>query len=141
MYRVLMPVDDNSERARAQAQSVANLPHAGDSVEVLLLYVFTDENSLDPNTDEAVRNPTDIESVQRVTEFFDEHGIEYELRKDRNDPVEAILDHEAEHNVDAIVMGGRKRSPGGKVLFGSISHSVLMNTDTPVLLTGGAGGS
>jgi len=138
MYRVLMPVDDDPERSVAQAKSVANLPHASESVEVLLLYVFTDDDSLGPDADEGSRSATAVESVQRATEYFDEHGVEYEVRKDRNDPVEAILDNEVDHDVDAIVMGGRKRSPSGKVLFGSVSHSVLMNTDTPVLLTGGA---
>lgn len=138
MYRVLVPVDNNVKRSMAQARTVANFPSATDSVEVLLLYVFENEDSLDPSSDESVRDPTNVESVQQVTEYFDEQGIEYELRKDRHDAVEAILDYDEDNDLDAIVMGGRKRSPGGKVVFGSTSHSVLMNTDTPVMLTGGA---
>lgn len=134
-----MPVDDDPKRSVAQAKSVATLPHASESVEALVLYVFTDDDSLGPETDEGSRKATDVESVQRATGYLDEHGVEYEVRNDRNDPVEAILDNEVDHDVDVIVMGGRKRSPSGKVLFGSVSHSVLMNTDTPVLLTGGAG--
>lgn len=140
MYQVLMPVDDTVERGIAQARSIANIPYASDEVESLVLYVFTDEDSLDPESDEPARNPTDIEAIKQVTAFLDDHGIEYELRKDRDDPVEAILDYDEENDLDAIVMGGRKRSPGGKVLFGSVTHSVLMNTDTPITITGAAQG-
>ena len=138
MYRVLVPVYDNVERSMAQARTVANFPSANESVEALVLYVFEDEDSLDPSSDESARDPTNVESVQEVTAFFGEQGIEYELRKDRHDAVEAILDYDENNDLDAIVMGGRKRSPGGKVVFGSTSHSVLMNTDTPLMLTGGA---
>lgn len=136
MYRVLIPVDDDPSRGTAQAQAVTNLPHAADAVEALILYVFTDEDSLDPDSDDDRRNPMDVESVQAVADSLEDDGIEYEVRKDRNDPVDAILDLAEVNDVDAIVMGGRKRSPGGKVLFGSTSHSVLMNTDIPVTLTG-----
>lgn len=138
MYKVLMPVDDNTERGLAQARALANLPNASEAVQALILYVFDDEDSLDPAEDESARNAMDVEAIQEVSGLLDEAGIEYEIRKDRADPVEAILAHDDENQLDAIIMGGRKRSPGGKVLFGSVTHSVLMNTDTPVVITGSA---
>ncbi len=139
MYRVLLPVDENPKRTLAQAQAVTNLPNAGEAVKAFMLYVFVDEDSLDPNVDESVRSVEDIEAIIQAKNHLEEHGIEVELFEDRKDPVQAILDHESAHDADAIVIGGRKRSPAGKVLFGSVTQSVLMNTDTPVVVTGDAG--
>ena len=138
MYRVLMPVDDDPERGLSQARTVSNLPYANEAVEVLLMHVFLDDDRIDPATDE--RTPDDVESVRAAREYLEERDVDVELLEDRNDPVEAILEQADEHDVDAIVIGGRKRSPAGKILFGSVSHSVLMNTDIPVVLTGDAGG-
>jgi len=38
---------------------------------------------------------------------------------------------------DLLVMGGRKRSRAGKMLFGSTTQSVLFGTDYPVAIVGG----
>ena len=138
MYRVLMPVDDDPERGISQAKTVAKLPYANEAVEVLLLHVFRDDDRIDPATDE--RTPDEIEAVRGAREYLEDQDVDVELLADRNDAVEAILEQANEHDVDAIVIGGRKRSPAGKVLFGSVSHSVLMNTDIPVVLTGDADG-
>lgn len=139
MYRVLLPVDENPERTLAQAQAVTNLPHADEAVKAFMLYVFVDEDSLDPSSDESVRDVESIDAVRQAKNHLEESGIEVTIIEDRNDPVEAILEHESEQDADAIVIGGRKRSPAGKVLFGSVTQSVLMNTDTPVVVTGDAG--
>lgn len=138
MYRVLMPVDADENRSMAQARYVANLPDASDSVEVTVLYVFEDDDSLDPSNDESARQPENVESVARVMEFFEKEGIEHSTAKDRATPIEAILDLATDLDADSIVLGGRKRSPTGKVLFGSVTMSVLRNTDIPVVVTGDA---
>jgi nucleotide-binding universal stress UspA family protein len=133
-----MPVDTNEKRSLAQGRYVAGLPDASNSVEVTVLYVFNDDDSLDPSADEAQRQPEDLESVASVIEFFESEGVEYQTAKDRSDPVGAIIDQADLHDADEIVLGGRKRSPAGKVLFGSVTMSVLRNTDIPVVVTGAA---
>lgn len=138
MYRVLMPVDTNEQRSLAQARYAAGLPDATNSVEVTVLYVYDDDDSLDPGSDESSREPEDLESVASVVEFFESEGVAYQTAKDRADPVGAILDQADLHDADEIVLGGRKRSPAGKVLFGSVTMSVLRNTDVPVVVTGAA---
>lgn len=49
------------------------------------------------------------------------------------DPAEAILSAAEEYDARYVVVGGRKRSPAGKALFGSVTQSVLLNTDVPTV--------
>lgn len=138
MYRVLLPVDRNEERSMTQARYVAGLPSAAEDVEVTVLFVFSDDDSLDPSADESKQTPENVDSVARVTEFFESEGVSYQTIVDRADPVQGILTQADNHDVDEIVLGGRKRSPAGKVLFGSVTMSVLRTTDIPVVVTGAA---
>jgi nucleotide-binding universal stress UspA family protein len=50
------------------------------------------------------------------------------------DPVEEILTAVEESDADYLVVGGRKRSPVGKAVFGSVTQSLLLDADVPVTL-------
>lgn len=49
------------------------------------------------------------------------------------DVSEHILESADRHDASYIVIGGRKRTPVGKALFGSTTQSVLLHADVPVL--------
>jgi nucleotide-binding universal stress UspA family protein len=48
-------------------------------------------------------------------------------------PAPEVLRHARDTNARYIVVGGRKRSPVGKAVFGSVTQDVILNTDRPVL--------
>jgi nucleotide-binding universal stress UspA family protein len=50
------------------------------------------------------------------------------------DPSDTIVEYADEVDARYIVVGGRERSPAGKAIFGSVTQSVLLNTDRPVLV-------
>lgn len=135
--KVLLPVDAESDRAIAAAESVLTIPNAADAVEVTILNVEKEINVAggDGGTvrSEDWYDETDFpRSVQQAFDVLNEAGIIAEIRREHGDPAEVIIDVAAEIDADRIVMTGRIQTPVGKVLFGSVTQSVLLTTSTPV---------
>ncbi|WP_345782540.1 universal stress protein [Halostagnicola sp. A-GB9-2] len=63
------------------------------------------------------------ENVSRDHEAHGRHG----------NPAEEIIEFANETDAHYIVIGGRKRSPVGKALFGSVTQSVLLDATQPVV--------
>ncbi len=57
-----------------------------------------------------------------------------ELREGSGEPAESIITTAKELDADTICVAGHSRSPAGNVLFGSVSQSVVLNTERSVLL-------
>lgn len=125
MKQVLLAVDTDEERAREQAETVIDLFDT-ENVEAHLFHVFGD------NPEGA--SVGQIAAVRRVSEQLEEAGIETTLHEESGEPAETIVRRADELDVNAICVSGRKRSPTGKVLFGSVTQSVILNTERPVLV-------
>jgi nucleotide-binding universal stress UspA family protein len=136
MYRVLVAVDDDADRALEQARYVADLPDAAENVQAILLFVFDGDSSDIPDDLQQFKSAGRVQSVRRAQEFLEDRGVDVIARDDSGDTTEDILDDAEEFDVDAIVLGGRKRSPAGKAIFGSVTQSVILNSDRPVVVTG-----
>lgn len=127
MYDVLVAVDENEDRALAQADAVADLAEGREDVAAHLLHVFTD------NPDGA--SVHQLGSVRRSRERLEDAGVEVELAETSGDPAEEILARAREGEVDLVSVAGRKRSPAGKALLGSVSQEVLLGAERPVLFS------
>lgn len=137
MYKILIPVDASKKRAKATVSAVTNLPMASDTVAVTVLNVFEEFDKADDsggrvkskNLFEDYERPA---SVDEISELFDENEIEWTFRSEHGEPAETILQVAEEEDVDSIVMASGKRSPVGKVLFGSVTQGVLLDAKRPV---------
>jgi nucleotide-binding universal stress UspA family protein len=130
MYEVLLPIDRDEGRTRAQIESVLGLPNASESVHVYLQHVFDDREEAEQTS---VRQTTTGRSAY---DQLTEAGIATTTISGHGNPAEAILRTAEDEGVDMIVLGGRKRSPLGSLLFGSVSQTVSLKADRPVTITG-----
>lgn len=132
MYRVLLPVDGNVKRARKQADTVTTLPDAPGNVSVTVLHVF-DDSTIEDSAD--MVDPTRVQAVNAAKEFLKEQNIEVRVDGRGGEASSTIARVAEEINADSIFVGGPKRSPAGKALFGSVTQSIILNASTPVMVT------
>jgi nucleotide-binding universal stress UspA family protein len=136
MYRVLLPVGGDVDHVLAAADAVASLPNAADEVETVILNVYEgfEVSGEGGRVDsEDVWNEENYpESVDVVEDRLREAGVSTSRRREHGDPAEVIVEVATELDVDNITMSGRRRSPTGKMLFGSTTQSVLLAAERPV---------
>ena len=136
-YHVLVPVDTDEDRARAAAEAVTTLPGNRETITATVLHIFEPfretSEGLITESDDIFEHADLPESVDIAVEILATEGIETAVRKEYGDPSDEILAAADDVDADSIVMSGRRRSPTGKIIFGSISQSVLLNADRPVI--------
>lgn len=144
MYRVVMPVDVDEDRAANQVETLLSLPAEPAEVEAVVVHVHEE---IDVPPDEAgSRVIEDInrdideiqgvpDSVELVESELEAAGVNVE-RQERvaDETSDAILDVATEVDADSVLLGVRGRSPVGKAVFGSVTQSVILESDRPVIV-------
>lgn len=109
----------------------------------VLFYALTDEEhdevleelDLDPAGDRL--SPTDLASrhllIERAIGRLERAGVDHEVRGAVGEPSSAITEEAAELPADLVVVGGSRRSPAGKAVFGSVPQDVLLSAPCPVV--------
>jgi len=128
MVRILLALDDEVGQARAQTNAIADIVQASTSAEIHVLHVFGD------NPEGA--SVHQVEAVREASDRLEELGVEVNLLEASGSPADGVLKYAEEYDVDQICVGGRKRSPTGKALFGSVTQDVILGTHRPVLVCG-----
>lgn len=125
MYTIVAGVDTDTERAEAIGTTIAAMPMEG--AQVVLVHVF------DENTEGAGVNQ--VGAVNHIESILEEGG-QYDVVKVGKSlsPIEGILEAAEDHEADIICVAGRKRTPTGKAIFGSVTQDVVLNTEYPVLV-------
>jgi nucleotide-binding universal stress UspA family protein len=138
MYRVLFPIDVVDDAATKRAEMLTEMPLDRDELEITILNVFEAFDGVEGDLTVSsgdIYNETDVPTgLDTIEGRFEADGLDTSLVRRHGDPADEILEYAHEGAVDLIVMGGRKRSPVGKALFGSVSQAVLLNTELPVVI-------
>lgn len=127
--------EDGSESVLAEGRTLAD--QFDESLEVVLVYEAGDHAYLVNQ----YLNESDSLSASQAQELAEEVVADVSTGEADDaepvgrvgDPAEEILDRAKEVDARYIVIGGRSRSPVGKALFGSVTQSVLLDADRPVV--------
>jgi nucleotide-binding universal stress UspA family protein len=147
MYRVLLPVDRNESRAQSQVEAVLELPVAAGDLAVDVLHVHEEASTGDAEwaagggfsetyAEEMAGQVREVDripsSVETAVDRLESSDREFTVHERTGNPAEEILALASELDSDAIVLGVTRRSPVGKVLFGSVVQAVILDSDRPV---------
>jgi nucleotide-binding universal stress UspA family protein len=139
---ILLAVGPNdAERYERLGEETVDIGGAAGAT-VVLAHVFTeaeydealDNLEIDPNAEEATpggvaRRHTTTRELGRILEAA---GMEYEVRGGVGDHGTEIVAIAEDVDADLVIVGGRKRSPAGKAVFGSTAQEVMLESPCPV---------
>jgi len=137
----------DNDRADALAEAVVEVAKPT-GADVVIAHVFTEsefaktakrlefDTNADPDT-VAKRHQT----VRTMTELFDDAGVTYSIRGAVGEHAAEIVDLATKVGSDRVVVGGRKRSPTGKAVFGSVAQAVMLDAPCPVTFVRGDNGN
>lgn len=125
MYEYLVTVDGNEARARVQAETVADQPENATDIHATILHVFSDDDS---------GSVEEITAATVARDVLEDAGIDVDLDESVGDPTTAILETAEQVDANRLCVAGRKRTPTGKVIFGSVTQGIILSTSRPVLV-------
>ncbi len=135
---VLLTVGGDTDRRIDEMAQTTIQEISGTDAEVVLLHVF-DRDEFRSLADRmnfpvwtepsrlAERNTT----IMQIKERLEAAGISVTVAGALGDRTDAILETAEDVEADRIIVGGRKRSPVGKALFGSTAQQVMLNASCP----------
>ena len=77
------------------------------------------------------------QTIRTMAGLFDEADIDYSIRGEVGEHAEEIIDLATKVEAGRVVVGGRKRSPTGKAVFGSTAQAVMLDAPCPVTFVRG----
>jgi nucleotide-binding universal stress UspA family protein len=70
--------------------------------------------------------------IRELANALDEAGVDYDVRGRVGDHGESIVALAKNVHADRVIVGGRRRSPAGKAVFGSVAQEVMLSAPCPV---------
>jgi len=108
---------------------------------VELLHIFTDR-AFDTAVDRlkiadrrevsADRVARQLTSVREMAKRIDETELSYTIAGAIGDHADEVVAHAEATGADLVIVGGRRRSPAGKAVFGSTAQAIMLGAPCPV---------
>lgn len=132
----LIAVEDERDRMVPVVEHAAEIADAL-SATVTLYHVYEPEafealldsrglDSADPS-----ELALDNQMVEEAAQILRDVGVGFTVEAATGEPSEEIVSFIEANGVDHVFLGGRNRSPAGKAILGSVSQTVLLNSDVP----------
>lgn len=137
---VLANGNNDADQLDTLAETTADIAGPADA-KVQVLYVFAEEEydgvrerlNIDSNSE---TTPGDVarreQFVRDVSDVFDERDVRYDIGGTVGKSGESIVEKTARVDADLAIIGGNRRSPTGKAVFGSTAQEVVLNSTCPV---------
>jgi nucleotide-binding universal stress UspA family protein len=137
---VIVAAVDGSDRAADILKEADTLAEKfSDTIHVL--HVMKRSEAIQVEEDSA--NPDEVVSIDELrdrasrtaAEVMDAHSTNAAAQSVGRigDPATEVVDYAADHDVRYIVVSPKKQSATGKMLFGSVAQSILLNAQCPVV--------
>ncbi|SEH16349.1 Nucleotide-binding universal stress protein, UspA family [Natronorubrum sediminis] len=136
----------DADRSDELVDAVVDVAAPADAT-VVLAHVFTKSEYDDVLTRlEFDRETEDVEpddvarrhqTIIDLRETIEESDLEYEVRGGIGEHGPTIVDLATSVDADRVIVGGRRRSPTGKAVFGSTAQEVLLSAPCPVTFVRG----
>lgn len=131
---------DDEKRAESLAAAAIEVAAPADAV-VVLLHAFS-ESAYEEGVRAAGYDPANpppahtlasrLQAVDEIAARLESAGVEHRVRGEVGETVDGVRRGARAVDADRIIVGGRRRSPTGKAVFGSTAHGLLMHADCPV---------
>ncbi|UHH26815.1 universal stress protein [Halobacterium noricense] len=135
----------DSDRAEKLADFAVDIAAPADST-VVLAHVFTEEEYTSATEQLGIESPTEVtpdevarrhSTTRAISKALDDAGVNHEIRGTIGPHGDEIIRLAAEDDSGLVVVGGRKRSPTGKAVFGSTAQEVMLSAPCPVTFVRG----
>lgn len=126
MYHITLAVQPEDEHLGDKVDAVTALPDAAGAVRVTIVHVSDTDR-------DAVAVPAVAEAMDRLEQARVQAAVRNVVGED---PAPGLLDAAAELEPDAICIGGRRRSPAGKLQLKPGAQEVLLRAEVPVVVAG-----
>lgn len=136
---ILVAVGEEEQNASAIAEHVAEIA-TGVGAEVTLFRAFTEGEFSDWLDEMGYDSAQPVELAQRhrvvneMANILRDSNVKLTVEARVGPPAESVVDYVEQNEVDHVFLGGRRRSPTGKALLGSVGQQVLLRVDTPCTL-------